>query len=123
MGAPLTPPSVIFGSGTNRPTGVSLPQAIRIGSVNVTRLIGADGAGRAAYFVFVGIPDGGRSAAARPHAVFGFGPIDRMRMPPPVSSAWVNHERVSGLPFKLADWIYLFCAELFAAISVNFLPP
>ena len=46
-------------------------------------------------------PEGGRSPAAEPQFLFGCGPIRKRSSPPARMSAWVNHERVSGLPFSL----------------------
>jgi hypothetical protein len=45
-------------------------------------------------------PDGGRSAAVDPQALFGSLPIRKRSSPPATISACLIHERVSGLPFS-----------------------
>src|SRR5271157_69655 len=69
-----------------------------------------------------GAISGGRSSLRCPQAVFGLSPIFKINSPPATSSAWVNQDRVRGLPLRVADWTYMFCGELFSAMMVKFRP-
>ena len=57
--------------------------------------------------------DGGAASGALPHAEFGRGPISRTIVPPFTMSLCSNHGLFNGLPFSVADWMYLFAAETF----------
>ena len=63
--------------------------------------------------------DGGASSGFVPHFLFGSGPISKIRVPPSVISFWVIQVLVIGLPFNVADWIYLLFSELFIALIIN----
>ena len=67
--------------------------------------------------------DGAAASGALPHAVFGRGPSSKTSVPPLARSLCSNHGLFSGLPFMVADWMYLFTAETFFAVMVNTLPP
>ena len=69
-----------------------------------------------------GATTGGRSSGRCPQAGFGFGPIFSTNSPPAASSAWLNQDRVRGLPLSVADWTYMFCAELSSAMIVKVRP-
>ena len=43
----------------------------------------------------------------------------RVRPPPFAMSEWLNHGLFHGLPFSVADWIYMFFSELLRATISN----
>ena len=67
--------------------------------------------------------EGGDASGALPHAVFGRGPILRTSVPPFTMSECSNHGLLSGLPFIVADRIYLLAAETSRAVIVKIFPP
>jgi hypothetical protein len=67
----------------------------------------------------LGDMDGGAASGALPHAVFGRGPISKVSVPPFTISLCSNHGLFNGLPFNVADWMYLLAAETFLAVIVS----
>src|ERR1035437_7497641 len=67
--------------------------------------------------------DGNAASVALPHGVLGRGPISKTIVPPLTISLCSNHGMFNGLPFSVADWMYLFTAETFLAVMVNTFPP
>jgi len=72
-------------------------------------------------FIYCDI-EGGAASGPLPQAMFGRGPISRTIVPPLTISLCSNQGLFSGLPFSVADWIYLFTAETFLALIVNTFP-
>mgnify|MGYP003348446190 CR=1 FL=1 len=50
-------------------------------------------------------------------------PVTVTSEPPAVRSLCSNHALVSGFPFRIADWMYLFASETLLAVIVNTPPP
>jgi hypothetical protein len=69
-----------------------------------------------------GVMEGGAASTALPHCLFGNGPIVSDSVQPSTISAWLNHGLFHALPLSVADWIYIFFAELLRATIVKSCP-
>src|SRR5208337_2737343 len=66
--------------------------------------------------------EGAAASRALPQPLFGREPIWKTSLPPLTTSELLIQGLLSGFPFKVADWIYLFAADTFFASMIKVFP-